>query len=210
MSLLLATAYFPPVSYMAEVVRADQITLEAWETYPKQTLRNRCLIYGPNGRQSLIIPVNRVNGNHTLTRDIQISDHCSWQKTHWRTIETAYNNSPFFLFYQDHFIRVFTKRHKYLLDLNLEIFRIFIRILNIEKPVALSEKYNAEPLISKDLRNIFSGKKTPALIPIIPYSQVFMDRHGFIPGLSFLDLLFNLGPESLHYLQTMNKISPGH
>jgi hypothetical protein len=210
MPLLLATAYFPPVPYMAEVVRADEITIEARETYPKQTFRNRCLIYGPNGRQTLIIPVIKVNGNHTVTRDIKISDHYPWQKTHWRSIETAYNNSPFFLFYQDYFARFFTTQYRFLLDLNLEILDIFIRILNIGKSAVLTEEYNARPFIGKDLRNISSCKKNPVPAHLMPYSQVFMDRYGFIPGLSFLDLLFNLGPEASGYLHSVNKITEDH
>ncbi len=101
MPVLLTTAYFPPVGYMAEVLRADTVVIEVHETYPKQTCRNHCVIQGPNGRQTLSIPVTRINGNHTKTRDILISTHEPWQKTHWRSIQTAYNNSPFFLYYLD-------------------------------------------------------------------------------------------------------------
>jgi hypothetical protein len=35
----------------------------------------------------------------------------------------------------------------------------------------------------------------------LPYFQVFEQRHGFIPELSILDLIFNEGPESLHFLE---------
>ena len=102
MPLLIATSYLPPALYMAETAKADEIIIEAFETYTKQTCRNHCLIYGPNGRQTLSIPVIKVNGNHTITKDIRISTHQPWQKIHWRSIKTAYSNSPFFLFYQDY------------------------------------------------------------------------------------------------------------
>ena len=34
-----------------------------------------------------------------------------------------------------------------------------------------------------------------------PYYQVFQERIGFLPNLSIVDLLFNMGPESLLILQ---------
>jgi len=59
--------------------------------------------------KKLSIPVLKVNGNHTLTKDIRIATSIPWQRVHWRSIETAYNNSPFFLYYKDEFEKVFEK-----------------------------------------------------------------------------------------------------
>ena len=33
-----------------------------------------------------------------------------------------------------------------------------------------------------------------------PYYQVYQQKHGFLPNLSILDLLFNMGPEGIFYL----------
>jgi hypothetical protein len=101
MMVLRSTAYLPPVSYISGCLRQDEILIERFETYPKQTIHNRCRILGPNGLQVLSVPVVRVNGNHTLTKDIRIAETIPWQRLHWRSIETAYNNSPFFLYYKD-------------------------------------------------------------------------------------------------------------
>jgi hypothetical protein len=205
MPVLLASAYHPPVGYMAEAILADELMIEAFETYQKQTYRNHCVIYGPNGRQSLSIPVVKVYGNHTPTREIRISTHQDWQKIHWRSIETAYNNSPFFLYYQDKFIHFYEKKYSFLLDLNLEILHTYLQLLKINTPVSITANYQRSPMVTKDLRDQ-SGLKQQEVSEISPpYRQVFESRSGFLPGLSFLDVLFNLGPETLYYLNSASR-----
>jgi hypothetical protein len=100
-SILLATAYLPPVQYFMAIVNADDVYIEKHETYHKQTFRNRCEIYTANGKLPLTIPVIKVNGNHTRIDEITISDQYKWQILHWRAIKIAYSNSPFFLYYKD-------------------------------------------------------------------------------------------------------------
>ena len=197
MPLLLPTAYLPPINYISECFHTDSIIIEVCETYPKQTFRNHCLVYGPNGIQQLTIPVNKVNGNHTMTRDIRISYFQDWQKVHWRSIETAYNNSPFFLYYKDYFEPYFIKRYDFLVDFNSRLLETIFIILRMEKEVELTEEYLSEPLLTIDLRQEFFMKKTVAMEhPTIRYTQVFEERHGFLPNLSVIDLIFNLGPEA--------------
>ena len=205
MSVLVETAYFPPVPYIAKIVEADSVFIEAFESYKKQTIRNRCAIYGPNGIHILSIPVVKVNGNHTLTRDIRISDHQPWQRIHWRSIETAYNNSPFFLYYRDDIIRFYEKHFSFLIDLNSEILPYLLKTLRNERPVSYTEHFEVFPAGYSDFRNIFDTKYVSQTIHYPHYTQVFEPQHGFIGGLSILDILFNLGPESSNYLQNISK-----
>jgi len=200
MRLLVATAYHPSVGYMAEAMRSDGIVVEAFETYTKQTCRNHCIIFGPNGRQMLSIPVIKVNGNHTLTKDIVISDHQPWQKIHWRSIKTAYSNSPFFLYYQDHFTHFYEKNFRFLLDLNMEILQTLLEILKTKRILNLTESFEKSPGNIKDLRSLPGTKSSGQQLNYPYYTQVFESCHGFIPGLSILDVIFNLGPETAGYL----------
>ena len=203
MAVLFATAYQPPVGYMAVAIRTDEVVIEAYETYTKQTCRNHCIIYGPNGMQTLSIPVIKVNGNHTLTKDVLISYHQPWQKIHWRSIETAYNNSPFFLYYQDHFAHVYEKNFRFLLDLNVEILQTMFQILRINPHVRLSDNFEKSPANTTDLRSTYIDKHQASELTYPHYTQVFESRHGFIPGLSTLDVIFNLGPEAPGYLESI-------
>ena len=203
---LFTTACFPPVSYMAEALRADEIVIEAMETYPKQTIRNHYSIFGPNGKHTLSIPVIKTNGNHTLTRDIMLSSHQPWQKIHWRSIETAYNNSPFFLYYQDQISSLYEPKFKYLLDLNMEVLATIIRIFKIRQPVGLTDTFEKTPAIANDFRDKFGAKKNSQDFNYPHYTQVFESRHGFIAGLSILDVIFNLGPEAALYVKGINTV----
>ncbi|MFZ4520641.1 MAG: WbqC family protein [Bacteroidales bacterium] len=201
MPVLFTTAYFPSVRYMAEAFRSDGIAIEVFETYTKQTCRNHCLIYGPNGKHLLSIPVIRPNGNHTITRDVLISTHHSWQKNHWRSIETAYNNSPFFLYYKDNLASFFNKEYKFLIDLNIDILLVLMKLLQCSKPTRFTGHYEKTPGGVTDLRSVTGSKHDINLASYPPYNQVFTPQHGFLPGLTILDLLFNLGPETSWYLE---------
>jgi hypothetical protein len=203
MPVLFPTAYFPAVNYMAEALQADEIVIEAFETYTKQTCRNHCVIYGPNGKQTLSIPVIKTNGNHTLTKDVLVSTHQPWQKVHWRSIQTAYNNSPFFLYYQDEVAHIYEKKYKFVLDLNMAIFHILMKVLKIECPARLTEKFEKTPTGVIDLRTSLGEKHSGQNIHYPHYTQVFESAHGFLPGLSILDVIFNLGPEASLYPATL-------
>jgi hypothetical protein len=199
MSILVPASFLPPLSYISECFEHDKIWIEAFETYQKQTIRNHCRICGPNGVQQLTLPVTKVNGNHTLTKDIRISYFEDWQKIHWRSIETAYNNSPFFLYYRDYFEPFFLKKYDFLIDYNFRLMETIFIILRLEKEMELTEQFEKAPEFVKDKRKELGGKQMEHKHSLPRYTQVFEERHGFIPNLSIIDLIFNLGPEAQGY-----------
>ncbi len=196
--IIVSTSYFPPIGYFSALFKAREIFIDLEETYTKQTCRNHFNIYGPNGKQTFSIPVTKPGGNHTKTRDILISYALPWQRTHSRAIEAAYNNSPFFLYYKDYFIPFFDKEYEFLADYNSEILETIFRLLRISREVRLTETYVRNPEGMLDLRTELTSKQAKFNNPI--YTQTFSERYGFLPNLSILDLLFNLGPETSEYL----------
>ena len=207
--ILLSTAYFPPISWMAAALQSESVGIEIHETYPKQTYRNRCNIATSSGLLSLTVPVKRINGNHTKTCELKIDNSGNWQLLHWRSIITAYNKTPYFLYYRDLFEPVFFKKHELLVDLNREIFEKLVKAMQIN---TLNIAYSTEYIKCSDnldLRNNFHPKanRHPKIAMEIPrYMQAFEENTGFLPDLSILDLIFNLGPEALPYLKNL-KIS---
>ena len=198
--VLLSSAYLPPIEYFSSIINSEKQLIEKHETYKKQTYRNRCRILGPNGILTLTIPINKPNGNHTKINEITISYLENWQQIHWRSIESSYNSSPFFLYYKEELKEIYQKKHKYLFDLNNDFLKLISEFISIEFTINLTSKFVNNPTNILDLRNIISPKKLSQKIDFIKYSQVFANKFGFTPNLSIIDLLFNIGPEAIDYL----------
>ncbi len=202
--ILLSTAYMPPIEYFAALVHAKSVYIETHETYLKQSYRNRVEIYSANGKMDLSIPIHKINGNHTLTKDIEISYTDNWNKKHWKAIESAYNKSPYFLYYRDELEHFFINKYETLLNLNTELLQFLLKKLRISALIGFTEEFFAEsPDNYIDLRWKIHPKQVSG-IQFEPYWQVFDAKHGFISNLSIIDLLFNLGPDSRDYLNQVN------
>jgi hypothetical protein len=206
MQILLSTSYLPSISIISASFGSEHVIIEGFETYSKQTLRNHCIIYGPNGPQMLTIPVYKVNGNHTMVKDIKISYSGQWQNIHWRSIETAYNNSPFFIFYRDHFEPFYNKRFDHLLEFNTELLKVIFNILGTKKNIGFTDQYFKQPAGMTDKRPLVKQKKGSGTFSFPEYQQTFHPKFGFLPNLSIIDLIFNLGPESTDFIQALSTV----
>lgn len=204
-TVYLSTAYFAPVSYYASFLRYDRIVIEQWCNYTKQTYRNRCHIAGANGLLALSVPIVKPDTIKCPTKDIRISDHGEWRHLHWNAIASAYGSSPFFEYYQDDIRPFFEKRYEFLLDFNEEIRRTVCNLIGLEPHIEYSSSYSEPAPGETDLRDVIHPKKRKAetILPVQPkpYYQVFSEKYGFQPDLSIIDLLMNMGPESILILQ---------
>lgn len=209
MILLSELPYNPPIAFFGAVLPAEKLLLEAHENYRKQTYRNRCLILTAQGVQPLTVPV--LDGNRSekvKTAEIEIDYRQNWIHRHWRTLQTAYGNSPYFEYYADYFHDIYVQKHPRLFDLNLALLHLLLRCLRLPTILELTATYEPTyPAPVLDFRDCLSPKAAPALgrpdspaappVPI-PYQQAF--GAGFVPGLSLLDLLFMQGPAAGDYL----------
>lgn len=190
-------AYLAPVEYYAAMKNADDIFLENCDSYIKQTYRNRCHIATANGVMALSIPVVKSEGEKKLTRDIRISDHTDWQLHHWKSIESAYNSTPFFEYYKDDLIPFYEKKWEFLWDFNWEIQQKILELLELDAKIQLTNEYK---LVLDDnvpdFRERIHPKKESLNPDMKPYYQVFDQKIGFLSNLSIIDLLFNMGNES--------------
>ena len=204
-SILLSTACFPPVQYFTKLVRFEQVYIEQFENFTKQTYRNRYEILGANGAIPLVVPVVKGRGRKIKIRDLRISYDTDWQRNHWRTIFSAYNSSPFFEFYKDDIQPFYEKPWKFLFDFNLKILETICGLMEIEINLVLTENFEQVPESTLNFREAISPKKhciesDPQFTPQ-PYTQVFHEKFGFVPNLSVLDLLLNEGPNSLNLME---------
>ena len=152
-----------------EALMHEQVTIEQMESFEKQTFRNRCLIRDAKGELvRLTVPVGKVE-HKQLTRDIQISYQTRWQHQHWITLVSAYQHTPYFLYFADYLRPFYEKQYKWLLDLNDELTATLMALLKKERP---------QRLITSARSLDWSG-------------QIWTDKHPWQTELSCLDTLFD-------------------
>lgn len=210
--MLLASAYFPPVEYFALLARDfipgspagdTSIYIEACEHFVKQSWRTRCRILGPNGPEILQVPV--VHDGTRLMRDLRVEYSTPWMVRTERTLEAAYQSSPFFEHYADGLFAILESQPGTLLELNTALTRHILDRLGIDVPLRLTEAYVPEGGVPDDYRSVIHPKRDNTVLRDLglgrPYYQVFSQKFGFTPGLSILDLLFNEGPDAQLFLK---------
>ena len=198
--ILLPIFYLPPISWFSVFLDPEnEITFEQFENFPKQTYRNRAVVYGANGKLPLIIPIKHT-GKREL-KDIEISFVEDWQKLHWKSIKTAYQSTPYFEYYEDKLKTIFEGKVDSLIEFNLKALKIILNILKTEKEFTLTEEYFKAPE-QENYREKFSAK-SESEVAFSEYYQSFSDKHGFLKDLSILDLICNIGPESLTYIKNI-------
>lgn len=210
MQTLLHPTYFPNIAAFAIII-GDKVIWEVEDNYQKQTYRNRCYISTDQGKHMLTIPIKHVGGKEGRQKykEVRLDNSYSWQRQHWRTLQTAYRTSPFFEYYEDDIAPLFEKEHLFLLDFNLRTIETICNCLQIKmsSKKTLTYQKNIEMprqgLKTVDARFLVNAKKEIQLVQET-YTQVFGSRHGFIKNLSVLDLLFNEGPHTISFLKNQN------
>ena len=205
-TVFLSSAYLAPVEYYTKLLAYDKVFIEQHDHYMKQTYSNRCTIAAPDGELALSIPTVKPDTLICPMRDIRISDHGNWRHLHWNAIESAYNHTPFFEYFKDDSRPFYEKKYEFLADFNEELCRLICSLIDIQPDMERTSEYRTEfTLDETDFRESIHPKKDFTLEDTAfspqPYYQVFQERLGFLPNLSIIDLLFNMGPESLLVLQ---------
>ena len=199
--ILIETQYLPSLEFFCAVRAADEIRIETCEHFVKQSYRNHTFINTANGKIKLTVPLSE-KGNRITIKDIKIDGSGNWKNHQWRTIESAYRNSPFYEHYADELHRTFFTPHIYLVDLNLSLLSLCLNWLGWQKKLSSTEIYQASPTECTDIRNMLLSKKsysTRNFCRPSPYTQVF--GNNFVDNLSLIDLIFCKGPESTHVLR---------
>lgn len=200
--MLLHPSYFTSIIQYVAIVNGNDLLFEIEDNYQKQTYRNRCYIYGANGKQLLTVPIIHTKTNDKLkTKDVKIDNSFQWQKLHLKALQSAYRSSPYFEFYEDDILEIFNKEYEFLLDLNFETIAIISDCMQFENSIHKTTEYRLDGMIEKDYRYLANAKNAKEY-SFKNYTQVFDDKHGFIPNLSIMDLLFNEGPNALEYIES--------
>lgn len=200
--MLLYPTYFSPIVHYVQLAKTNTVVFEVEDNYQKQTYRTRCYIYGANGKQLLNIPVQHGIGNRK-TKEVLIDNSFNWKKQHIKAIQTAYQSSPFFEFYEEEFLNLFEETPKFLLNFNFKCQDWVLEQLQLEISYSKTNEYLKNYTDNSDFRFLADAKSTK-IFGLEPYTQVFSNKYGFIENLSILDLLFMEGPAALNYLESQS------
>jgi len=196
MDILINPNYFPNIHQFTQIIKADNIIFEVSDNYQKQTFRNRTYIYGANGKLGLFIPVIHTHKKRELFKDVKISYESNWMDLHLKSLQSAYRSSPYFEYFEDDLIKLYSEKEKFLVDFNIKCFKLISNLLDLDLDFKISNEYLEKTSDIIDLRDLSNARKEKK-IETPKYIQVFESKHGYINNLSILDLIFNEGPNSV-------------
>lgn len=176
----------------------------------------------PVKNQSKMLPIN----------EIEINNDLDWQSNHLNSLYSNYQKTSFFTSYYYEIEKILNKKYQFLIDLNLELIKLFMKILKIKTKIVYSSKLNINDLGTEKIlkiiqqlngdkyltgqgkgskryiegkENIFQKNNIEIIFQkfkIPQYSQLFNE---FIPNLSICDMLFNIGSdETQKIIETQN------
>ena len=191
MYVVLNSSYFPTINYFRCLKSFSNSYIDLFEQHQRHSSRNRTTILGANGTILLTVPIKKKS--KTIMKDIKIANQ-EWQRKHIMSIQSAYGSAPFFIHYFEDIKQLINSKYTYLVDLNNNIMKYFIKQLEIENTINYTniyqKSYPENYMDFRDKINITQHKKI--------YHQIFGEK--FLSNLSIIDLIFNLGPEAKKYI----------
>jgi len=225
--------YLPYIGFFNKVIQSDIFVLLDHVQYVDKEWQNRNKIREPNnGWIWLTVPTQN---KHTLQKinEVIIENSADWQRHHWNLIKNSYGKSPFFEHYRDFFEDVYLKKWVKLFDLNETIITYILRELDIKTKIVRSSDLNIEGKKTDMLIDMCKKANAKAYLSGVGgYNYLdeqkfernnitlfYQDLHHpiynqrfepFIPNMSVIDLMFNLGSEESRKIilnSSMNSIS---
>ena len=200
-TLVLPPALCGSIGYYALLASHKNVVIDRYCRYDKRRkLMHRYDIADVNGRLTLTVPITKPRIGATWN-EARVSAHGGWWNIHKVALWSAYGRTPFFEYYIDEFMPYLQPRDgvqpESLMDLNTGIDAIIRRIAGIESNVRYELTAEEKELITNGDKSIIDHRNSNfELEQPIEYYQVRATQQGFIPNLTILDLIFNMGPET--------------
>jgi len=163
MDILIHPNYFPNIHQFTQIIKANNILFEVSDNYQKQTFRNRTYIYGANGKLGLFIPVIHTHKQRELFKDVKISYESNWMDLHLKSLQSAYRSSPYFEYFEDDFIKLYSEKEKFLVDFNIKCIKLISSLLDLDLDYKISNEYVEKTNDIIDLRDLSNARKKTKL-----------------------------------------------
>ena len=218
--------YFPYPGFFHKINQADVFVIQDDVKFENR-ITNRNKIISSSGYTWINVPIKK--GHKSLPiMDVKINNEIPWRKINLKKICAGYNKAKFFHLYKDYFENLYKKEWNNIFDLNFETIKQVLRWLDIkveivieselrvsgqptERLVKICKKLDADTYISgiggKRYLDEKLFEKNKIIIKYQNYNPVRYLQHmseSFIPNLSIIDLLANVGSESGKLLKESN------
>jgi len=206
-TVILPPRLFGSVGYYVAMANARRAIIDTGMRYDKRNKAvHRYDIADVRGPMQLTVPLARPHGCQGVPTwaDAAVSTHDEWWIRHRITLESAYGRTPFFEFIIDRFDGIFRSPAAWpqwpaAIDIARYADEAVRTVLSLPHTEVLWQPAGCVMQHDLDLR-----RADFSIAPQHPYWQIRADRLGFLPNLSVLDLIFNLGPEASLYLTKIN------
>jgi hypothetical protein len=218
--------YFPYPGFFHKINQADVFVIQDDVKFVNR-ITNRNKIISSSEYTWINVPIKK--GHKSLPiMDVKINNEIPWGKINLKKICAGYNKAKFFHLYKDYFENLFKKEWNSIFDLNFETIKQVLRWLDIkveivieselcvsgqptERLVKVCKKLGADTYISgiggKRYLDEKLFEKNKIILKYQNYSPIRYLQHAsksFIPNLSIIDLLANVGSESGKLLKENN------
>ena len=231
---IMQPTYLPWMGYFSLIDKVDVFIFLDSVQFAKRSWQQRNKIKTASAPIWLTVPILSKGKSSQLISEVEIDRSRKFPEKHISSIEYNYHMAPFFSRYSPELFSILQKKHRYLVDLTIELIEWICCEIGVTTPVRrssmmentgtkadllamLCKQVNATEYMSPpgsrdylDESNAFQNRGIAVTYHdyIHPeYCQLYGD---FIPYMSVIDLLFNLGAESRNVLKSGCHISsPG-
>lgn len=221
--------FIPYPGFFHKVSLSDTLVVMDDVQYDKRfTNRNRIL--GPHGPMWLTIPINKAQ-KFARNMEVEVNNSIPWRKEHWKKLTYFYKNAGWFDEYAPFFEEVYSKEYRRLLDLDMDLMLKVMEWLGMKAKVILESELKITGEGTQRLVDVCKAIGADCYVSGIggrsyidegvfsangvrleyqrylarPYHQRFSSS--FVPDLSIVDMLFNLGPGTVDYVMPAEKVA---
>jgi hypothetical protein len=209
--------FLPYPGFFHKLGLVDKLVVMDSAQYDRRfTNRNRIL--APQGPVWLTVPIDK-SQKFRKNMEVKVNNSLPWRGEHWKKISYSYKNASWFDSYGPYFESLYQRHHDLLIDLDLETTKQVMAWLGLEVPVELESELGVGGDGTQRLVNICKATGADTYVSGIggknyidegvftasgiklEYQQYQATAYGqrfsktFVPNLSVVDMLFNIGPE---------------
>jgi hypothetical protein len=217
--------FLPYLGFFHKIAEADVFVVLDDVQFLERGHQHRNEIKMQTGKQWITVPVVQKRGQNI--DEVVIDTGSNWRRKHWAALESNYRPAPFFASLGAELQSILVEgKQTRLLDLDMDLLRFAMKTLSIDIPIKLSSELKVAGVRTERLVNLCkavggdvylsgAGGREYMELELFKnagvevrfqefkhpeYPQQFM-KHGFIPNLSVVDALFNVGPAARALLE---------